>query len=429
MQSLRHRGRAWVGAALCAGLAAALGGCQAYDAARLAEASKPGPELAESAECGNARLDDGERCDPGIEAEAAGACPERCDDSDPCARQVRTGSGCQIECVTVAATEAREGDGCCPEGVGPGEDSDCGECGDGIIGPTESCDPPESCPTKKQCAQRNQCLVGVFSGDPERCTARCELSVVRECVDGDGCCAEDCSAGSDDDCSASCGDGAVQVEAGETCELEDRAAPCSESCDDGESCTRDLLTGSASNCNAQCTAQPINEARNGDGCCPPGAHALIDDDCAPACGNGIVEPGEACDGGGLCSAGCTLTDEGQCVAADTTNADQVCKQCRCQRCTQSMLGCFDNPDPTFVSNCRAVVECGHDAHCTGDACYCGSNTFCNLPNGPCRSAIDRAAAAEGQSVANCSDDATCSLSQTAAIGACVEANCRTECGQ
>jgi hypothetical protein len=428
MQSRRHPGRAWVCKPVSAGLAmAALVGCNVYDATQLAPASEP--RLVESALCGNGRLDDAERCDSGIAAGTAGACPKRCDDSDPCAPQLRTGSGCEIECVTLVITDAREGDGCCPEDVGPAEDGDCGACGDGIIGPLESCDPPEKCLTQEQCSQGNECLVGVFSGDPEQCTARCELSFVTECVDGDGCCADGCNAKSDDDCSASCGDRVVQADAGETCELEHRAAPCSESCDDGDSCTRDLVTGNPGNCNVQCTTQPITEARNGDDCCPSGAHALIDDDCAPACGNGIVESGEVCDGGSLCTAQCTLTDEGRCLEADTTSADRTCKQCRCQGCTQSMLGCFGNPDPTFASSCQAIVECAHQAHCTGSACYCGSSAFCIAPNGPCRGVIESAASDEGQSVESCTDDAMCSLSQTTDIGTCVEANCRDACGQ
>jgi hypothetical protein len=35
---------------------------------------------------------------------------------------------------------------------------------------------------------------------------------------------------------------------------------------------------------------------SGDGCCPPGATNATDSDCAPKCGNKVVERGETCDG-------------------------------------------------------------------------------------------------------------------------------------
>jgi hypothetical protein len=48
---------------------------------------------------------------------------------------------------------------------------------------------------------------------------------------------------------------------------------------------------------------------NVDGCCPAGADAVSDLDCDPVCGNGIVESGEECDGGSLCTPGCIKTNE------------------------------------------------------------------------------------------------------------------------
>jgi len=40
---------------------------------------------------------------------------------------------------------------------------------------------------------------------------------------------------------------------------------------------------------------------DGDGCCPAGANANDDDDCAPVCGNGAIEAGEQCDDGNTAS--------------------------------------------------------------------------------------------------------------------------------
>src|SRR5262249_33963381 len=60
-------------------------------------------------------------------------------------------------------------------------------------------------------------------------------------------------------------------------------------------CTTDSLVGSA--CTARCTHAPITTPANNDGCCPRGANANNDNDCAPVCGNGVVESGEQCDDG------------------------------------------------------------------------------------------------------------------------------------
>lgn len=485
-----------LGAALLLQLAA----CEGYDSALLngAFAVKSGA-LAEL--CGNGRRDEGERCDTAIDEGQPGACPSRCDESDdPCAPRLPAGADCQRECAVARIEKAADGDGCCPRGMGVTDDGDCGFCGDGIIGPRETCDPPESCATREQCERRDRCLAGVFSGDPEQCTARCELTVVRKCSDGDGCCPADCDASNDEDCSASCGDGVLQREVGETCESGKAALACAQTCDDGDVCTEDLVLGTERNCNVACVNAAITRPIDEDGCCPPGAHALNDSDCVPSCGNnvregeetcdpcsrdcddgdpctrdtargdplacslscshtrittpaagdaccptgasaaedsdcrpvcgnGITEPGEECDGGSLCDARCRRTDEARCQDADPTRVDSLCLQCRCSRCTDEMLGCFANPDPAFVRNCSAVVECGHDRHCTGSACFCGTSAFCARPNGLCRVEIAAAAAAAGQSVQACTDDPTCTLHQTTAIGACVEARCARECGQ
>ncbi|MGI5864050.1 MAG: hypothetical protein ACOX6T_18615, partial [Myxococcales bacterium] len=59
------------------------------------------------------------------------------------------------------------------------------------------------------------------------------------------------------------------LDPGESCE-----GNCPTSCNDGVACTADALTGSAANCNAACTFQPITVCAPGDGCCPAGCNAL-----------------------------------------------------------------------------------------------------------------------------------------------------------
>src|SRR5207344_1155362 len=111
-----------------------------------------------------------------------------------------------------------------------------------------------------------------------------------------------------------CGDGVVQAANGETCDV--AIAPgapgaCAKTCSDGAACTRDVLVA-AGTCGATCLFLPVTEARPGDGCCPPGADATLDADCAPVCGNGVAEPpAETCDyaaAPGACPVTCTAGD-------------------------------------------------------------------------------------------------------------------------
>jgi hypothetical protein len=277
---------------------AALSSCSAYDSELLEQAGL-------LSVCGDGEVQANEFCDSARQAETSGACPTACSSDDACTPLVLVGTGCQRRCLAVHITTAESGDGCCPEQVSAGEDSDCGACGDEVIGPAESCDPPENCPTQAMCESRDQCIAAVFSGEADTCNARCELKPVTSCLDGDGCCPAGCAEASDDDCSGNCGDGRVDAESGETCEPDSRSAPCPTRCNDGDACTRDLLVGSAGNCNARCSHTAITEAASEDGCCPPGASSLSDTDCTPVCGNDVTEDGEECDFRELCSEACT----------------------------------------------------------------------------------------------------------------------------
>ncbi|MBZ0118712.1 MAG: VCBS repeat-containing protein, partial [Sandaracinaceae bacterium] len=107
-------------------------------------------------------------------------------------------------------------------------------------------------------------------------TAICRSAPITSCANGDGCCAPGCDATSDDDCSATCGNGIVEPM--ETCD-----GDCPASCDDGVACTTDALVGSAASCSASCSHTAVTSCGSGDGCCAPGCTSANDDDCAPAC--------------------------------------------------------------------------------------------------------------------------------------------------
>ena len=86
---------------------------------------------------------------------------------------------------------------------------------------------------------------------------------------------------------------------------------CPASCDDGNACTRDGMSGSAANCNLACTNVAITMCLAGDGCCPMGCNTANDADCMAVCGNGVLEAGESCDDGNTMPGdGC----DGSCVS-------------------------------------------------------------------------------------------------------------------
>jgi hypothetical protein len=346
-------------------LLCAICGCDKYDASLLQEVSALPPPAPGATVCGDGRVDESEQCDVAILDGMEGACPTACSDDDPCYLEVIAGYDCQAVCVGVATTRAINDDRCCPPGVGPGEDSDCGGCGDGIVGPKETCDPPEKCSVRADCPRGASCLFGVFKGDPEACTSECVYDVASSCEDGNNCCPAGCDSTSDNDCSASCGNQIVEPLAGETCEAGDADYPCAESCDDGIACTRDLLGGSVGNCNVECANIEIDTPLNDDGCCPPDAHAVNDSDCMPVCGNRVREGDESCD---PCDAPC---DDGNACTIDQASGNPATCSATCSHVaiTQNAGGdgcCPPSGNANVDSDCSPV--CGNGVQESGEAC-------------------------------------------------------------
>lgn len=165
-------------------------------------ASDAGPLGAERDPCGNGRVDANESCDSAIPPGMYGSCPTECVSEDPCKQRILMGSGCEVSCAGVQITRAVNDDGCCPAGVGAADDSDCGSCGDGILGPSETCDPPSRCPTRESCTATSACVKATFSGAAESCNAKCQLEQIERCEDADACCPAACQAATDSDCPA-----------------------------------------------------------------------------------------------------------------------------------------------------------------------------------------------------------------------------------
>jgi hypothetical protein len=401
-------------------------GCSAYEPALLHTHGETGPQSISAERCGDGQLDEDELCDTGIAAGLPGACPSTCGEGSECEFRTVAGRNCQQECIVIAITMWRDNDGCCPAGADSGDDNDCARCGNGAIDPGETCDPIETCERRDECKSDNRCLVVRYAGDPAECNARCTLTTIEGCRNGDNCCPSGCDAANDDDCSGECGDGIVSKGAGETCEV-GGTPDCPQTCDDQQPCTMDIQTGNRRTCNMACSHRPVFLPVPGDGCCAPGGFARQDSDCGSVCGNGIGEVGEECDGGPQCGEDCRLLSlEAQCL---NTLARDQCNSCICANCTAETLDCYASPEPERDRHCVAVVDCARVNDCKGDACYCGTSFACGAPNGACVDAVQAAVdSSDGATVDRRSDDPAYGVLPAKTLGTCRLEQCAEACG-
>jgi hypothetical protein len=328
--------------------------------------------------CGNGMLESGETCDVALPP-GAGGCAAACDDGDPCTTDFLAGAGCGAACAHTAITGFLAGDGCCPVGGNHAVDDDCpAACGNGVLEPGEACDKaagvPAACPTSCP-ASPSACVRRTLAGSASDCSARCETALVTACsATADGCCPAGCTAPADPDCSPACGNGVVDTALHETCDIAIHAgAPgaCATSCNDGNACTQDLLVG-AGTCSAACVFVPITAPRAGDGCCPAGANFALDPDCAPACGNGVVEPpAESCDFAAAfsaCPVACPAA--GACTVVELAGTGSACSA----RCVARAIGTCGARDGCCPPACTAATDpdcpavCGDGVVSPGEAC-------------------------------------------------------------
>jgi cysteine-rich repeat protein len=128
-------------------------------------------------------------------------------------------------------------------------------------------------------------------------------------------------------------------------------------------------------CSKECKGTPITVIGEADGCCPTGADATSDSDCAAVCGNGVIEQGETCDPQTSCPV-CTVTD--RCLAVSTTGSADGCN-ISCSITVQSTCvngdGCCPEPcTPENDNDCSS--SCGNGTLEGNETCDGSGDNAC-----------------------------------------------------
>jgi cysteine-rich repeat protein len=239
------------------------------------------------------------------------------------------------------------------------------KCGDGERQGDELCDDGADNSDTRADACRTSCSF-----------ATCGDGVVdggEECDDG--------NAASHDGCSATCvtefvcGDRTCEVARGESCAL------CADDCcvcGDME-CTA-AFGETCESCPGECCPACGNGALDGGEACDDGNHVAgdgcspgcQDEDGQPTCGNGVLEAGEVCDDGNVaehdgCSPACQVEFVCGDGACDTMNGES-CRGCRQDCCPDCGNGAIDDGE-----ECDAAALGGLTCE---DACYDGGALGC-----------------------------------------------------
>jgi hypothetical protein len=115
-----------------------------------------------------------------------------------------------------------------------------------------------------------------------------------------------------------------------------------------------------------------------DGCCPKNANATTDADCAPVCGNGVVERGESCD----IKLQSTFECSPACVARKIYTVCDVGQSSTCAVNVQCDQGVCAPLAPNYTLN-ACPVPTGYSASQIGvyyaQYCAIGCNTTSDCP--------------------------------------------------
>src|SRR5206468_2803323 len=122
---------------------------------------------------------------------------------------------------------------------------------------------------------------------------------------------------------------------------------------------------------AACTARCADDGTQAtcafsDGCCPSACNATSDNDCAPRCGNGVIEAGETCDG----------------------NCPSACPPAGCQ--TRKLQGSAAACTATCVND-TVITACASGDGCCASGCTSVSDNDCSCR---CGNGVTEAACSE-----------------------------------
>ena len=298
-------------------------------------------------------------------------------------------------------------------------------CGNGLIDPGEDCDGNNLGPVNSQCKQYSN----LFTGGTLKCSSNCK-------IDTNGCFGA----------SGTCGDGIINI--GEACDSTNFGSITD--------CTNyGSFSGGTLSCSAKCQLDTS--------LCTP----------KPLCGNGLIDPGEDCDGSNFgiinsscvsysrfftsgalsCNSNCKLDtfgcqeapkcgnniiDPGETCDGNLNFTDTNCKSYSpnfidgnifCNSCQIKTSSCKTNESSATVT-CRSRGDCGFDEACT-DNSDCESG-FC-LNNKCTKSSCDDSVKNQGESSVDCGgpcnkcqDGKTCNIHSDCNSNFCSFGACRPQ---
>ncbi len=325
--------------------------------------------------CGNGRHDSGEQCDDGNVI-----------NNDSCSNQ------CQRRCTDDAACDCDELRGVCRDPCGNGRLDDGEQCDDGNEEDRDQCN--------NRCQLR--CRPGTLCPDQQACPQNGVCNPAPACGDGIVNGAEQC-----DDANAVDGDGCTNA--------------CTLRCDQSGLCPNGLV------CAGQECVECSSSLQCRDGFCVDGRcrQAL------PLCGNGVTEPGEACDDGNAdnadgCTTRCSYPTGHACTASGQCHT-RLCQGGTCQLCSDagqcgsglrcSQGNCLFGPATCGDGTVQAGESCddanlNEQDQCTS-ACLLAFGAACSHA-AQCQSTI----CSDG-ACAPCRSDTECASGRRCAIGLCL----------